>query len=312
MCLAVKQLKCASGVEQIVNNVELNRIYIYNVTYLFRKWDKRMSNLQLEPVDPNSKVAYYLQMKDALLERIEKDELKAGDKLPSEANLCKALNVSRTVVRQALMELEHDGLIYKRKGKGAYITEPKVKVGLARLQTGFTQDISSQGGEVETEVISSNVVAAPSAVAKILHLSPEDKVIEILRLRKVNHQPLVLVTTYLPHEPCKDLVDADLTLPLYDSLKTLCNIELAFNTQNIEATLAEASQAKALEVKTGAALLKLTRVSYCADQTPMEYSVAFHRGDRALLQASLVRVKDHKLPEDAPSSSASHIFYSTD
>ncbi len=90
-----------------------------------------MASLHLEPIDSSSKIPYYLQMKNALLEHIKKQILQPGDILPSEAQLGKQFNVSRTVVRQALMELEYEGLIYKRKGKGAFISEPKVKMGAA-------------------------------------------------------------------------------------------------------------------------------------------------------------------------------------
>ncbi len=271
-----------------------------------------MASLHLEPIDSSSKIPYYLQMKNALLEHIKKQTLQPGDILPSEAQLGKQFNVSRTVVRQALMELEYEDLIYKRKGKGAFISEPKVKMGAAHLRTGFTQDIASQGSEVHTELLSSKVELGKPEVLRILHLQEGDEVFNIRRRKLVNNQALVIITSYLPFLACKALVDADLTQPLNKSLKTLCDIELSFENQNIEAVAASADQARLLGVKCGNPLLKLSTVSYRDDNTPLKYSVSYHRGDWALIQTSLMRIKNDQLPKKFGSEDQNHVFYTID
>ncbi|NMD27884.1 MAG: winged helix-turn-helix transcriptional regulator, partial [Chloroflexi bacterium] len=57
-------------------------------------------------IDLNSKKPYYLQVKELIQARIDAGELIPGEKLPSETELCNAMRVSRTVIRQALTELE--------------------------------------------------------------------------------------------------------------------------------------------------------------------------------------------------------------
>ena len=74
--------------------------------------------IQFEPVDVTSNTAYYVQVIDALRRKLDSGELQPGNQLPSEAELCAMFRVSRTVVRQALMKLENEGLVTKRKGKG--------------------------------------------------------------------------------------------------------------------------------------------------------------------------------------------------
>ena len=68
-----------------------------------------------------------------------------GHQIPGEQELCELYGVSRTVVRQALRELELDGMITRRKGKGTFIAPPKISEGLVQKLTGFYQDMVERG-----------------------------------------------------------------------------------------------------------------------------------------------------------------------
>jgi GntR family transcriptional repressor for pyruvate dehydrogenase complex len=56
-----------------------------------------------------------------LLMRIVNGDVGEGDRLPSEAEIGKMFGASRPVVRQALMQLRVDGLVYARKGAGTFV-----------------------------------------------------------------------------------------------------------------------------------------------------------------------------------------------
>jgi GntR family transcriptional repressor for pyruvate dehydrogenase complex len=56
-----------------------------------------------------------------LLMRIVNGDVAEGDRLPSEAEIGKMFGASRPVVRQALMQLQVDGLVYARKGAGTFV-----------------------------------------------------------------------------------------------------------------------------------------------------------------------------------------------
>lgn len=51
------------------------------------------------------------------------DQLKAGEKLPSERRLAELLGVSRTAIREAIQALSYSGYLDVKQGKGAYVTE---------------------------------------------------------------------------------------------------------------------------------------------------------------------------------------------
>ena len=83
-----------------------------------------------------------------------------GDLLPSKPKLCVIYGVSRTVVRQALREIELEGLITRRKGKGTFIAEPKISESLAQKLTGFYQDTVERGLEPVTKMLRHEIVPA--------------------------------------------------------------------------------------------------------------------------------------------------------
>ena len=87
-------------------------------------------------VDRNSAIPLYYQIKQYFRQQIETGELKPGDQLPTEAELCERLGVSRAPVRQAMAELAREGLIYRRAGAGSFVapTAPSALIDRTRLR----------------------------------------------------------------------------------------------------------------------------------------------------------------------------------
>ncbi len=79
----------------------------------------------------------------------------------SEPELCDKFGVSRIVVRQALREIELEGLVVRRKGKGTFIAEPKINESLAQKLTGFYHDMVERGLTPVTQVLSRSVTKVP-------------------------------------------------------------------------------------------------------------------------------------------------------
>jgi GntR family transcriptional regulator len=245
-------------------------------------------------VDRGSYMPYYLQVLEALEISIERGELKAGEQLPGEAELCRQFDVSRTVIRQALKELEIKGLILRKKGKGTFISEPKIREGLFQELTGFYQDMESRGHKPVSKVLEQELIGAPPKVASGLNLSPETPVIKINRLRYVNDVPIVLVTTYLPYSIFPNLLYINLThRSLYEYLENEYGVVIARGHRTFEAVAASKKEAELLQVKKGDPLILIDSISYLKDGTPFEYYHALHRGDRSRFEVELIRVRKH-------------------
>ena len=123
-----------------------------------------------ETINFESRIPYYIQLMDILKEKIQSGEWTSGTQIPGEQDLCELYGVSRTVVRQALGELELEGVINRRKGKGTFISLPKISEGLAQKLTGFYQDMVERGLKPVTKVLHQNVIPANEKVSGFLNI----------------------------------------------------------------------------------------------------------------------------------------------
>lgn len=246
-------------------------------------------------VDRHNPIPFYLQVIDALHEEMRSGVLTPGMQLPGELELCAKFNVSRTVIRQALNELDREGLVMREKGRGTFVAPLKIKEKFFQKLTGFYQDMVDQGYMPVTKVLRQRVTTAPAKVAEKLRISTQDEVIEIERLRFIEGEPLVYVLSYLPHARVPHLVTTDLSnQSLYEYLEHQCGIFITRGTRSIEVALATKKEADLLAIKKNAPLIVLDSISYEADDTPVEYYHALHRGDRSRFEVELVRVRDEQ------------------
>jgi len=244
-------------------------------------------------IDRGSPVPYYVQLKQLLRQRIEQGELKPGGQVPSESELCGAFDVSRTVVRQALKDLTYEGLVVRKKGKGTFVPERKISESLVQRLTGFHQDMVERGLTPTTTILKQSVIPASEKVGGYLNLPPDTPVVELERLRFVQDEPIVLVTTFLPLSLCPEVAHADLSRQsLYAYLEREYGLVIARGRRVIEAVVASDYEAQLLRVLKGSPLILLDSVSYLGDGTPIEYYRALHRGDRSRFETVLVRIRE--------------------
>src|SRR5207253_280318 len=90
-------------------------------------------------IDRRSPVPFYFQLKTLLERDIRSRYLLPGERLPSEPSLCRHFGVSRSTVRQALAELELDGLVHRERGRGTFVREPESASWLLQSE-GFFHD----------------------------------------------------------------------------------------------------------------------------------------------------------------------------
>lgn len=241
-------------------------------------------------IDFDSAIPFYYQLKQFIKKMIESEQWKPGQNIPSENEFCEIFNVSRTVVRQALLELETDQQIEVIKGKGRYVSKKKQSWQLMASLKGFYEDAVASGQKVDTKVLEQKDIPATDEIANFLRIKPGEIVTKLKRLRFIDGEPILVVTTYTPKKLCPTLVDVDFSKgSLYQYLREEYGFVISEGIRTIESINASREVASLLAVKTGAALSLLKSVGWLDDGTPLEYYIAWHRGDKSRFQVRLVR-----------------------
>lgn len=229
----------------------------------------------------------YNQLREAILQMISAKGLCPGDLLPSEHQLCEDFKVSRTVVRQALAELESEGLVRRVKGKGTYVGHPKTSERLMHTLMGLYEDARERGRAVRSDVLHHATIPASQEVAEQLSIPAGCPVVMLKRMRFVDGEPWAFSTAWLPEHVGEHTFSADMTQESLYGVLERHGILGAAGWRSVEAVLADEVLAQHLETEPGSALLKLRSVRRDKNGLPFEYFEAYHRGDHSRFEVEL-------------------------
>lgn len=250
-----------------------------------------MQALRKIVLDKDIPIPLYYQLKKQILGLIEESVLVDGDMLPAENELCELLHVSRPTIRQAFGELVAEGYLHRYKGKGTFVSKPKVEERFFSKLESFHQEMIQKGMVPHTEVLELAKIPAKPEVNEKLKISMDAPLIYLSRVRSADKIPLVYVETYLSYEQCKKLLDVDFTtISLYDSLDSICNLHVSRVLREIEAANVRRKEAELLQIAQNKAICLVKTVAYPKDSDqPIEYSVARYRGDRNKFTVEIYR-----------------------
>jgi GntR family transcriptional regulator len=225
----------------------------------------------------------HAQVRERLRERILDGSYAVHAQLPPESTLCVLFGVSRITVRQALGELQREGLIFTVPGKGTFVAKPKAFQQLSQLE-GFAQAMARLGHRIRNVVTSHATVAADAVVARQLGIASGAPVSEIRRTRCLNGDPLSVEVTYLPPHVGERLRGADLARrDIFLILENDYGIALGHADLRIDAVLADAALAGALRVAEGSAILRIERLTHSTGADgkaiPLDFEYLYFRGD---------------------------------
>jgi GntR family transcriptional regulator len=231
----------------------------------------------------------YAQVEATLEANIADGVLPPGSQLPNEDALVERFAVSRTTIRKAIQNLTSRGLIEIRRGKGTFVTQPKITQELTEL-TGFVEDMLAQGRTPSARLISAEVVAANERVAQQLALTVGARVMRIQRVRLADGVAMSFDETYLPPEIGEKIVTHDLDAePIFALLEQKYGLPLVEAEYRLEAVSADPSAAEALAIDAGSPLFLIERTSYCAGMRPIDYEKLHYRGDLIRFVTRLTR-----------------------
>src|SRR5437016_254355 len=226
---------------------------------------------------PNG-IPAYRQIEGAIRKVIAAGELKPGDVVTSERELARVHDVSRMTARQALVSLEREGVVERRRGVGTFVAAPKIHFN--KLMS-YTEQMGSRRLTAESKILFAKVIDNEQDATARLSISPKSRVLKLERLRHVAGEPFALETCYLSAEQFSGLLSAPLrTASLFSTLERDYGVELGYSDEEVDATMADPGMAELLGVPKREPLLRIRQVIYSTKGVVILYVLGLYRSDR--------------------------------
>ena len=233
-------------------------------------------------------VPLYYQLASILRDHIVSRKYHAGDRLPTEEALARDYDVSRITVRQALGDLEKEGLIKREAGRGTFVADRRTFSNTFRLE-GSLGDLISMGLTTAVKVLTLATIKASASEADFLRVTLGDPIVRCTRLRLHAGTPFSYIINHVPGDLGKHLsADAWKKGSILRQIETQLGIPMGDADQTISASLADAHLARLLKTNIGAALLSVDRVVRSLEGRPVEHVHSYYRSDVYSFKAHLV------------------------
>ena len=231
----------------------------------------------------------YRTIANDVRQQIDSGQLAPGEQLPAQTAMAADYGVTVMTLRQALAELEHDGLVRAERGKGTFVANaPAVTFGLNRLSS-FAQEMAHQGTSIETEVLCVDNPSAMADAARAYRAAPEfidEDVVTVVRRRSINGAVVVVQRSLLASGLWQLVEGSDLTSQsLYDALADRARARVERASETFRAVTVTGDNARLLGVGEGTAAMESTRVSFDGDGSPFLVDHALMIGSATEIRA---------------------------
>lgn len=235
-------------------------------------------------LDKDNPIPLMIQLKNAIEKQIIEGVFE--DQLPSERELMRRYDVSRSTVREAINALVREGVLVKKHGKGTYVSIKSIDSWLGQLSS-TTEVIRGLGMEPGAKLIDFKKVTPPQEIQE--HTGFKEAYF-LKRLRLADGKPIGLEQQYYPMfigEQLREYKLDDVTL--YDVIQQELGIPFLEANQKITSGSISKQDMDYLKVDAGIHILKAERIIKGQNETIIEYEEAFYRGDMYAFELNLSR-----------------------
>jgi GntR family transcriptional regulator len=237
-------------------------------------------DLGIQPVDENSPIPLYQQVRIDLLNMLRSEQLKPGEMLPPEKDLAEAYHVSRQTLRQAIGELVNANLVERTPGRGTTVLSGRNRLKFF-LDKSFAQQMVEMGLKPHSEVLRQKPIQIDNTSPETLRGKKGSTALELIRLRFGDDTPIGLQYTTIITDLCPDLDAYDFkTASLYNLLLTHYKLPIARIDQTISAVYPDEWHKNLLKVSGEVPLLLVTTTAYLENGEPIETSTSYYRADK--------------------------------
>jgi GntR family transcriptional regulator len=149
-------------------------------------------------VDRHGRLPIYHQIALSIQQRIARQEWQVGEKLPNEHELARHYEVSRVTIRQALTELEKDGIVVRKRPSGTFVERlPERLTPNVSVMVDILHSLSAAGHATEIKTLFIGLAKeGPNEARAFLNMRDDEPFVLFKRFISVNGAPFAWVQTY--------------------------------------------------------------------------------------------------------------------
>lgn len=206
------------------------------------------------------KIPAYMMVYDQLKEQIKRGEYPINTLLPTEPELEKCFEVSRTTIRKAVELLAREGFVQVKQGKGTTVLMNRTRQSL-NLDASITETLIHKGCEVSSKSMYIDRIEAKGEIAENFSVLEGTELVRIQRIQLANQKPVAIMTNYLLPDRVPEIKSySNRFYSLYKFLEETYGVEIEAINTRVSAKEASFAEAEMLQVPIGTALTIIKRI----------------------------------------------------
>ncbi|WP_312641089.1 GntR family transcriptional regulator [Hydrogenoanaerobacterium sp.] len=232
-------------------------------------------------LEANHATPLYEQLQIAIKNDIMSGVYSLGERMPSEAELGEHYGISRITVRRAVQELEKEGMLERKQGKGTFVKHSKFENKIDSI-LGFTDTLNRMGRKVVRVIHSKKIVPAEDWVADALKIEKDSSIIELKRTMYDDNQPILYDECYYPCERFPGMFDMiSENISTYQLIKEVYGVHLPRAHKRFNVEIADVMVSQRLHCSPGDPLFSIFKLTFDEKDKPVQISKSLVLASRA-------------------------------
>ncbi len=241
--------------------------------------DETSPQEMLPSINRDFPIPLHHQVRNYLLNAMERGALLPGQQLLQEREYAARFGISLAPVRQAILDLVKEGLLYRVPGRGTFVREQKVEEKISILSS-FSESMRAKGLSAVQRVVELRVIKPPPALKNTL-AREDQQFVFLQRVAYVEGEAIALLSSYIAARLVPGLETLDFNnRSLYKTLEERYGIVLARAENTIEVVRCRGTQSTVLGIPPGTPMLQVEGKTYDVTGQFVEFAQVLYRADR--------------------------------
>lgn len=216
----------------------------------------------------------YQTIRDYIQNLINQGELEPNSKLPSERDLQTRFSSTRITVRDALLRLEAEGLIYRQNRKGWFVCPPRLVWDPVK-KANYYELVQSQGFNAKTQLLHIKQEVPDDNLRRVFSIGADEPLHAITRVRYLDQRAVLLEQIYCRVQAFPELHTHNLQGSLTEVMAEDYGVEVNHEKSQIYVTTLGDTQAPLLGKNSGVPCLKIIRQRYNRQKELVDYNLEY-------------------------------------